>query len=78
MIKTTQYKLPAYWASALVNGDYSGCDDADERAIDNWLAAHPELGGAIDCSEAWFSWSNDANNLGGDVCNFTFPVLEPA
>ena len=31
------YELPAYWASALVNDDWSGYDSAELEEITNWL-----------------------------------------
>ena len=73
-LKTVEYTLPAYWASALINGDYSGCTDEEEKEINAFLDGHPELGGALDCSEAEFSHYNDWDSLGGDVCTFVFPV----
>ena len=72
-MKTEAYTLPAYWASYLINGDASGLTDAELQEIDEWLADHPNLWGPIDCSnEQEFSHSNDANNLGGAACDFTF------
>lgn len=69
-----RYELPAYWACALVNGDYSGTSDEDSQAIDKFL----ESEGLKDwsCSDVsertWFARSNDATNLGGDVARYTF------
>ena len=34
---TETFQLPAYWASALINLDYTGLDDADEQALDQWI-----------------------------------------
>jgi hypothetical protein len=31
------YKLPAYWASALINNDWSGYDKEEREEIKNWL-----------------------------------------
>ena len=31
------YELPAFWASALINSDYSGMDEADEEALEAWM-----------------------------------------
>jgi hypothetical protein len=30
-METKTYWLPAHWASALINGDTTGLDDADEK-----------------------------------------------
>ena len=35
-MKITDYTLPEYWASALINGDYSGLDDAEVEALEAW------------------------------------------
>lgn len=36
-IKVTRYRLPVYWACALINGDYTGLSDNEEREIRNFL-----------------------------------------
>jgi hypothetical protein len=73
-IKTETFTLPAYWASALINGDRSGMSDEDEQEMDAWLA-QSETKGCIGCSdEQWFAWRNDANTMGGDVMDYTFAV----
>ena len=33
MIKTTDYELPSYWASALINDDWTGYDDDEAQHI---------------------------------------------
>lgn len=65
------YVLPAYYASALVNNDYSGVDSLAECEIKHWLA-NIQPGYCVDCSEPFFSHNNDMNNFAGDVCNFKF------
>lgn len=77
-IYTETYTLPAYWASYLINGDASGMEDAEVAEVDSWLTAHPKLGACLDVSEGEeFAWRNDANSLGGDVAEFTFPLNNP-
>lgn len=79
-MKTETYTLPAFWASALVNGDVSGMEDDDERVLIEWLALHPELGGCLMCSEeSEFCWHHDATPevLSCDCLDFTFPSLQP-
>lgn len=70
--------LPSYWASALINGDYSGLDDneaercraAVERlAADGWSVVSDE-----EDSER-FTWhydlyDPDAGCSGGNVCDY--------
>lgn len=73
-IKTETYVLPIYWASALINDDYSGLEDDEIKELDDFCK---DLGPCIDVSEEnEFSWANDANNLGGAVATFTFQILE--
>lgn len=71
-IHTETYILPAYWASALVNGDYSGLEDPDTKQLNDWLE-QTKPGSCVGCSEEqYFSWHNDATRLGGDVLEFYF------
>jgi hypothetical protein len=37
MIETIRYRLPAYWACALINDDYTGLSDNEEQEIRNFL-----------------------------------------
>ena len=36
-MKITEYTLPEYWASALINGDYSGLAEEEAAALEAWL-----------------------------------------
>ena len=73
-MKLDTYILPAYWASYLINGDLSGYEDSEIAEIE---ALCKGLGPCIDMTdEDEFSWTNDANNLGGAVATFHFQVLE--
>jgi hypothetical protein len=74
-METVTYTLPAYWASALINDDRSGNTDEDDADIDAFMEAHPHHC-AIDCSEPEFAHSNDWTDIGGDVCEYTFQILE--
>ena len=38
------YIIGAHFASALINGDYSGLDDDESHALDMWLDAHQKRG----------------------------------
>ena len=42
------YTIGSHFAGALINGDYSGLEDDEERALDAWLDAHQERGGHWD------------------------------
>ena len=68
------YVLPLHWASALINDDCSGMEEAE---IAEMTAFCEGLGPCVGISdEEEFSWRNDANNLGGSVATFHFQVLE--
>lgn len=76
-IQTLEYKLPAYWACYIFNGDASGLEDRDQEEIDSFIECHSNLH-FVDCGESYFSHTNDANSLAGDVCNYTAHVLVKA
>jgi len=73
-IETTEYLLPEFWASPLINGDCSSLTDEDDRALDAWLAAN-NPGYCAGCSEeSEFSAWHDARAyvLACDCLTFTF------
>lgn len=37
MIEIIRYRLPVYWACALINGDYSGLSEEEIQEIDAFL-----------------------------------------
>lgn len=75
-LRTVVYTLPTHWASSLINGDNSGNDTDDDAAIEAWLTSRPELGPCLSVGDqSWFAPCNDASDLGGDVAQFTFPLL---
>lgn len=76
-MKIETYTLPAFWALALVNGDVSGLEPGDEAILQRWLAAHPELGACLSCSEEpTFRRHHDAPEvLACDCLEFSFPVI---
>ena len=84
-LKTETYRLPAHWASYLINGDGSAFSlyddgDAELQAIDRWTEAN-NLGFCIDCTnEAEFRWRNDGptGHLGGDCLDYVFEVIQKA
>jgi hypothetical protein len=65
-MKTTEYTLPSYWGSYLINGDASGLSDSEEQEISEFLRVegYPQF---TSWSEGYFATSNDASPLGGDV-----------
>lgn len=75
-IKVETVKLPAYWASALVNNDFSGLDDEEVKNVNEWIAAHPEYGSCHSASDAVVT--EKFNGLTCDVLEFSFPVKAQA
>lgn len=79
-MKTETMKLPAYWASALINNDYSGLQDQDASEADRCRAKVAKLCEAgyeiVDCAEeAHFTWhyrlyDPDADCTGGEVLEY--------
>lgn len=69
------YRLPAPWASYLMNGDASGLETGERERIDAFLKSEG-LSDPVDCeSEASFCHSCDApGELAGDMLLFRFPV----
>ena len=78
-MQTRDFALPAYWAPYLANGDASGISDHERSTVDaflseNGLTAHQCVG----VGESRFAWANDANNMGGDVADYSFVVRKTA
>jgi len=74
-----RYELPAYWASAIFNGDDSGLEEGESKQIVEWMASEDILDWTpTEVGESYFSHSNDATNLGGDVCEYTFVKIGAA
>lgn len=73
-IEIETYTLPEYWASALVNNDYSGMDAEEVLEIQEFLeGVAPSY--PVSCSEEpFFQWSNDANSLGANCLEYTFLI----
>jgi hypothetical protein len=68
------FDLPSYWASALINGDFSGCSVTEEDEINAWMEKN---GNPSFCSvdNDRIERGNDATNLLCDTS--TFSVLVP-
>jgi hypothetical protein len=75
-METSTYKLPAHWASALINGDFTGLEEQDEEQLMRVIAGEG-LPDPIDCSdEPEFMKYHDAQPYGVLACDcltFTFP-----
>jgi hypothetical protein len=76
-IETDIVTLPAYWASALVNGDTSGMDDDEiadmEAQLDGLASEGWRVVSTVDDDEPRFTWSFNlygGNCAGGDVLDY--------
>ena len=72
MIKTITYTLPSYWASALINNDFSGLSQSDNDDCLLWLVTN-NTGNCLACDN-----QNTAGRYEGlicDVMDYTFVSL---
>jgi hypothetical protein len=68
------YELPSHWATAIVNGDFSGLDEDEERQLNEWLESEkPGACVAIE-GEEYFSKSCDVVGYVGNVLTYKFRV----
>jgi len=76
-MKTETYLLPDFWASALINDDYSGMADLEAAILNEWLDEYAP-GVCIGCTdEPEFTPWHDAQNVGACNClTFTFAQYE--
>jgi hypothetical protein len=78
---TESFDLPEHWACALVNGDESGMDDADCRALQaftDWMVKTYGQCWCLDVTESQgFQRYHDAHQFGVlacEVATFTFDI----
>ena len=75
MLDVVTYKLPTFWAAALLNGEYDGFDESEERSLEAFRQDHPELWLASVEDDVHFASWHDAtqyNVLPTEVCTFIF------
>lgn len=70
-----KYRLPVYWAGALINDDYTGLSDGEEQEIKNFLKQADGCPVSVDWETEGFYQSNDANGMGADCADFIFHKL---
>jgi len=76
-MKTEILTLPAHWACALINGDFSGLEESEAQELEAWQSAASAegFGFCVDVSEEpFFSKYHDASEfvLACDCLDFTF------
>ena len=79
-IQVTTITGPAYWSSALVNGDYSSLDESETRAckewcakLNGWYVVDVERDSEGEAVESRFTWHNElygGTARGGDVIDY--------
>ena len=82
-VESIQYQVPSHWLSALVNCDYSGLTNEDQRQFDSFCRG--EIGGmrrqgyifiGVDCAdESYFAKHHDGAPYGCLPCDVTDCVL---
>lgn len=73
-MKTDTVVLPAYWASALINRDYTAYSEQDRKEINEWIAENPQFGSALSCGE--HTLMEQLDGLLTECLEFTFPLRE--
>lgn len=75
-MKIDTYTLPARWASALINGDWSGLEEDDVQAAQKFMADLPKGTRCICLSED--TWDDVFEGLFQTVGTFSFIMGERA
>lgn len=65
-IEVIRYRLPVYWACALINDDYTGLCKEECQEIKNFLNIADGYPVDVDWETEGFCHSNDAGTLPGD------------
>jgi len=78
MFETVVFTAPAYWASALINGDDSGCNDEEcaeiAEACDDLIRRYGNAQ-PVDVSEPFFTTGHtDYGSLAGDYAKYTLLI----
>lgn len=76
-IKTVEFLLPEYWATALMYGDTSGLEDDELTQLEHWITENPNLSCVDIADDAGFYRFHDADHyvLPTNCCTFTFMVI---
>ena len=66
------YRIPDYFLAALINDDYSGLSDQEEKELNTWLKNVNPGHATCPDDESFFSHNNDINNLGSNCYDVVF------
>ena len=67
------YRIPVHYVVALVNGDYSGLDDNEEKELNDWLERIQPGHCCCPDGESFFAHGHDINrNQGADCYDVVF------
>jgi len=66
--------VPKHYLPAIINDDYSGLSDYEEKELDGFLnGIYQDFGrGHWAYSESYFTYTNDINNLGNDCVDIQY------
>lgn len=75
-----EFTLGSWWASALINGDYSGLNDKEEKQLNDWLNyVHNSYGdGHWNGFEESYFGLDEVTGQYGDVCDARYLVPKEA
>lgn len=68
---------PAFWASAIINLDYSGLSDKDKKELNLFLLEQDlSFSDCLTCQEYGFTWKHDASHItgGAECCKYIFKI----
>lgn len=74
-IEVIRYRLPVYWACALINDDYTGLCKEECQEIKNFLNIADGYPVDVDWETEGFYQYNDAGTLPGNCADFIFRKL---
>lgn len=71
-VEVIRYRLPVYWACALINDDYTGLSEEEIQEIDAFLKKAEGYPVDVDLETQGFYHCNDAGTLPGECADFIF------
>lgn len=71
-VEVIRYRLPVYWACALINDDYTGLEDKECEKIKRFLEIAEGYPVDVDWETQGFYHCNDAGTLPGECADFRY------